>query len=102
MFPVVRDAPVAIAPFEPQECVAPELFWVLSIEVIPAPGDADAVTLAVDAAGEVVLNPVGKVHCARVRPHIPLPALVEATVKLDVAVSPVLLPLTIRGPVVLI
>ena len=34
----------------------------LSTELIPAPGDADAVTVEVVGAGEVRLNPEGNVH----------------------------------------
>ena len=44
----------------------PELFWVLSIDAIPAPGDADAVTLDVVGAGDVVLNPDGNAQVASV------------------------------------
>ena len=58
-----------IAPLEPQECVVPELFWVLSIDAIPAPGDADAVTLDVVGAGDVVLNPDGNAQVASDNPQ---------------------------------
>ena len=66
---VLSVAPVAIAPFEPQECVTPELFCVLSIEVIPAPGEAEAVTVEVVGAGEVMLNPEGNAQVARDDPQ---------------------------------
>ena len=87
---MVSVAPVAIAPFEPHECVVPELFCVLSTEVIPAPGEAEAVTVEVVGAGEVVLNPEGNVHCANDNPQIPVPAGGAAlTVRLAEAVLPV-------------
>jgi hypothetical protein len=45
------------------------LFWLLSMELIPAPGEAEAVTLEVVGAGEVVLNPEGNVQVARDDPQ---------------------------------
>ena len=87
----VLKAPLAMAPLEPHECVVPELFCVLSTEAIPAPGDAVAVpTLLVDGAGEAVLNPVGNVHCAIVKPQTGVgPAGAVFTVSVSVAKLPV-------------
>ena len=65
----VFKAPLAIAPLEPQECVVPELFCVLSTEVIPAPGDAEAVTVEVVGAGAEMLNPAGNVQVASDNPQ---------------------------------
>ena len=70
----MSNAPVAIAPFDPHECVVPELFCELSIDAMPAPGEAEAETVEVVGAGELILNPVGKVHCAREMPQTPVPA----------------------------
>lgn len=67
---VVNVVPVSIPPFEPQECVTPELFCVLSTEIIPAPGDAEAVTLDVVGAGDVRLKLVGKSHPAMLNPQV--------------------------------
>ena len=59
-------------------------------------------TLFVEGSGFVAEVAPVKVHCASVRPHNPLPLLVEATVKLALAFVPVSLPLMKRSPVVLI
>ena len=66
---MLSAAPVAIAPFEPQEFVVPELFWVLSTGTIPAPGEADALTVEVVGAGEEILKPAGNVHAASDSPQ---------------------------------
>ena len=81
---------MSMAPFDPHEWVAPELFWVLSTEVMPAPGEAEAVTVEVVGAGELMLNPVGNVHCASGSPQTPAPAGgALLTVRLADAVFPV-------------
>ena len=57
---------------------------------MPAPGEADAVTVEVVGAGEVVLNPVGNVQVARDNPHTGLgPGGVVLTVRVSLALSPV-------------
>jgi hypothetical protein len=86
----VFKTPLAIPPFEPHEWVAPELFWVLSTEMIPAPGDADAVTEEVVDAGEVRLNPDGNAQVARDKPQTGLGAGgALLTRRLSVALLPV-------------
>ena len=86
----VVKTPGAIPPFEPHEWVAPELFWVLSTEMIPAPGEADAVTVEVVGAGEVRLNPDGNVQVASDSPQTALGAGgALLTRRLSVALLPV-------------
>lgn len=78
-----------ISPFDPHDPVPVGLVvlsWVLMTEVIPAPGEAEAVTFAVEGVGEVMLLPVGKFHCARVKPQKSVPALVVVRARLAVAV----------------
>jgi len=62
---VAKVAPTVTLPFEPQESVPS----VKSVEVIPTPGEAEAVTVDELGTGEVVLNPAGNVHCAIAKPH---------------------------------
>ena len=92
--------PLAIAPFDPQELEVPELFCELSIGVIPAPAAAAAETVVggVVGAGELMLNPAGNVHCARLIPQTPAPAGgALLTVRLAEAVRPVFWLPTKRG-----
>ena len=94
---VLRVAPLAIPPFDPQEFEVPELFCVLSTGAIPAPGTAEAVTVEEVAAGAFMLNPDGNVHCASGSPQIPAPAGgALLTVRLAEAVFPVSRVLTKR------
>ena len=87
---VLSVAPVAIAPLEPQDSLVPELFCELTTDAMPAPGEADAVTVEVVGAGDVVLNPVGNVHCAIDSPHTGLgPGGVALTRSVSLALSPV-------------
>lgn len=41
---------------------------------MPAPGNAEALTVEEVGVGELVLKPEGKVHCAIGNPQIPAPA----------------------------
>lgn len=87
---VLSVVPVAIAPLEPQDSLVPELFCVLATDVMPAPAEADAVTVEVVAAGAAVLNPDGKVQVARERPHTALgPGGAVLTVSVSLALFPV-------------
>ena len=77
---------MAIAPFEPQEFNPSEK----DVERMPAPGEADAVTLEVVGAGDEVLNPAGNVHCAIANPQTALgPGGAVLTVSVSLALSPV-------------
>lgn len=83
---VVNVADVAIPPFEPHESL-PALN---AVETIPAPGEAEAVTLEVVGAGDAVLNPLGNVHCAMDNPQTGEgPAGALLTVNVPVAKLPV-------------
>ena len=61
---VVRAGTAVIEPFEPQESVPSGK----SVETIPIPGEADAVTLEEVGTGDAVLNPAGNAHCAIGKP----------------------------------
>lgn len=66
------------------------MFWVLSTETMPAPGDAEAVTFEVVGAGDVRLNPAGKSQVASDKPQTGLGvggALL--TVRVSLALFPV-------------
>ena len=81
---------MAIEPLEPQDSLVPELFCVLATDVMPAPGEAEAVTVEVVGTGEVMLKPVGNVQAARDNPHTGLgPGGVALTVSVSLALSPV-------------
>ena len=78
--------PVAIAPFEPQEFNPSAK----DVEIIPAPGEADAVTVEVVGAGDAVLNPDGKVQVAMDKPQTALgPGGAVLTVSISLALFPV-------------
>lgn len=77
---------MAIPPFEPQEFNPSEK----DVETIPAPGEADAVTVEVVGAGEAVLNPDGKSQVAIDNPHTALgPGGAALTVRESLALFPV-------------
>ena len=77
---------MAIAPFEPQEFNPSAK----DVERIPAPGEADAVTVEVVGAGDAVLNPDGKVQVAMDKPQTaPGPGGAVLTVSISLALFPV-------------
>ena len=91
-FDVTSVPPVVTPPFEPHDPVPVGeivLSLLLNIGTRPTPAAAVAVTLAVVAAGAVVLMPVGKFQRASVNPQSPVPALVVVSARSAVAWWPV-------------
>ena len=78
-------------PFDPQELVPSEKL----VEITPSPGLAEAVTVDVEAAGDVVLNPDGNAQLANDNPQMgagpagALPTINESLAKFPVFNEPI-------------